>query len=86
MKNITLKIDEETYRKARMRAASEGTSVSAVVRDYLAAFADSKEEDVHARRVASLQSLYAKAEARATTREQPLVPLTRDEIYAERLR
>ena len=29
-KNITLKIDEETYRKARVRAAKRGTSVSAI--------------------------------------------------------
>jgi len=35
MKNITLKIDNETHRKARIRAPSEGTSVSAMVRDFL---------------------------------------------------
>ena len=31
-KNITVKIDEETYRKARVRAAKDGTSVSGMVR------------------------------------------------------
>lgn len=35
MANITLTIDEETYRAARMKAAAAGTSVSALVRDYL---------------------------------------------------
>ena len=35
MKNITVSIDEETYRLARIRAAELGTSVSALVRDYL---------------------------------------------------
>lgn len=35
MKNITVSIDDETYRLARIRAAEEGTSVSALVRDYL---------------------------------------------------
>lgn len=35
MKNITVSIDEETYRTARITAAERGTSVSALVRDYL---------------------------------------------------
>lgn len=86
MKNITLKIDEETYQNARIRAAKEGTSVSAVVREYLGVFASGDTEGAHARRVASLKQLYAMADARATPRDSPLVPLTRDEIYAERLR
>lgn len=35
MKNITVSIDEETHRSARIRAAELGTSVSALVRNYL---------------------------------------------------
>ena len=35
MKNITLAVDDETYRFARIRAAELDTSVSALVRDYL---------------------------------------------------
>ena len=35
MKNITVSIDEETHRRARIRAAELGTSVSALVRAYL---------------------------------------------------
>ena len=35
MKNITVSIDEHTHRQARIRAAEVGTSVSAVVRNYL---------------------------------------------------
>ena len=34
-KNITISIDEETHRRARIRAAQLDTSVSALVRDYL---------------------------------------------------
>ena len=37
MRNITVSIDEETYRLARIRAAELGTSVSALVRRYLSA-------------------------------------------------
>lgn len=35
MKNITLSIDDDTYRRARIVAAERDTSVSALVRDYL---------------------------------------------------
>jgi plasmid stability protein len=40
MKNITVSLDDETYRKARIRAAELDTSVSAVVRKYLTEFAE----------------------------------------------
>jgi plasmid stability protein len=40
MKNITVALDNETYRKARIRAAELDTSVSAVVRKYLTQFAE----------------------------------------------
>jgi plasmid stability protein len=35
MKNITVSVDEETYRRARIAAAKRDTSVSAIVRDIL---------------------------------------------------
>jgi plasmid stability protein len=85
MKNITLKIDDATYRKARLKAAEAGTSVSAMVRDFLIR-ETSEQDDREARRIASLEKLFKLAEARGTARAEPLVPLTRDEIYAERLR
>ncbi len=40
MKNITVTLDDETYRKARIRAAELDTSVSAVVRKLLTEFAE----------------------------------------------
>jgi hypothetical protein len=36
MKNITVSLDDETYRNARMKAAALDTSVSALVKRYLA--------------------------------------------------
>ncbi len=39
IKNITVSLDDETYRKARIRAAELDTSVSAIVRKYLTEFA-----------------------------------------------
>ena len=35
MKNITVSVDEETYRSAKEWATKRGTSVSALVREYL---------------------------------------------------
>lgn len=40
MKNVTIALDDETHRKARIRAAELGTSLSALVKAYLASLAD----------------------------------------------
>jgi plasmid stability protein len=40
MKNITITVDDETHRVARVRAAEMGTSVSALVKGYLQGLAD----------------------------------------------
>jgi plasmid stability protein len=74
MKNITLRIDDETYRKARIRAANEGTSVSAMVRDFLVRQAG-EEEDREARRISALDELYRIANKRGKKRTKPLKPL-----------
>jgi len=39
MTNLTIAVDEETVKRARMRALEEGTSVNAVLRDYLESYA-----------------------------------------------
>ena len=39
MSNLTISIDDELVRRARIRALEQGTSVNALVRDYLAAYA-----------------------------------------------
>jgi len=39
MANLTLAIDENVLRRARVRAAQDGTSVNAEVRDYLTSYA-----------------------------------------------
>jgi plasmid stability protein len=35
VKNVTISLDDETHRRARIRAAELGTSLSALVKDYL---------------------------------------------------
>jgi hypothetical protein len=44
MKNITVSLDDETYRRARMRAAELDTSVSALVKKFLGDIASAESE------------------------------------------
>jgi plasmid stability protein len=84
MKNITLKVDDATYKRARIRAAKDGTSVSAMVRDYL----NSLDGDINRTdqaRVDALQSLFELAESQADYKAAPVEPLSREEIYNERI-
>ena len=40
MKNVTIALDDDTHRRARIRAAELGTSLSALVKSYLTHLAD----------------------------------------------
>ena len=46
MKNITVSVDDETYRRARTAAARRGTSVDALVREFLVSLNSDIEEPV----------------------------------------
>jgi hypothetical protein len=87
MKNITLKIDDTTHTKGRILAAAGGTSISAMIRTLL--LKETSEMDSETERIAALEALYRRADERARvsdkTRTGPLVPMTREEIYDERL-
>ena len=39
MANLTITVDEASLKKARMRALEEGTSVNAILRDFLESYA-----------------------------------------------
>ena len=52
MKNITVAVPEEVYRRARIRAAEQGRSVSALVADFLRSMAD---DDAEFSRLEALQ-------------------------------
>lgn len=45
MANLTVAIDDDLLRRARLRALERGTSVNALLRDYLSAFADAGRAD-----------------------------------------
>jgi len=44
MKNITVAVPDEVYRQARVRAAEQGRSVSALVAEFLAGLSDHPSE------------------------------------------
>ncbi|MBK8447330.1 MAG: hypothetical protein IPL41_11800 [Micropruina sp.] len=53
MKNVTVTVPADVYRQARIRAAESGTSVSALVANYLRSLS---EPDAEFRRLADLQN------------------------------
>lgn len=73
MKNITLSVPDEVYRKARVAAARRDTSVSALVAEFLGEIASGGSK--HARRTAVIDAAFdAVADFSASDR------LTRDQI------
>lgn len=50
MTNLTITVDEQTLKRARMRALDEDTSVNAVLREYLEEYAGSRQEQIEAAR------------------------------------
>ena len=92
MKNITVSVDEETHRSARIRAAELGTSVSALVRNYLRSLSGDSIAGTSAPRSGSatpsalrrteLNEVVADFEARGVGLDMKN-NLTRDELYNE---
>jgi hypothetical protein len=81
MKNITISIDDDLYRQARMKAAEQSTSISALFRSFLIRLtADESAENEFQRLAREEQEL--RAELR--TRRLGLKPehsLSRDELH-----
>lgn len=82
MANLTITVDDELLKRARIRAIERGTSVNAVLAEYLRVFAGDRDARLHAMR--SLLELVAKnrqegGEARA--RERGRRQWTRDDLY-----
>lgn len=77
MKNITVTVDDEVYRRARVKAAERDTSVSALVRQFLVDLA--KEGDEFDR----LEQL-EKAVREQITEFNASDRLSRDELYDRR--
>jgi hypothetical protein len=74
MANLTLTIDDDVLRKARLRALEEGTSVNAVVRQYLESYTGVRR--VHEVVVAEILSLSKRSRSRRGSRRW-----TRDDLH-----
>ena len=74
MGNLTITIDEESLKKARVRALEEGTSVNALLRDFLESYAGVRREQKKA--VQKILSLSNKSQSRRGDRTW-----TRDELH-----
>lgn len=75
MANLTLRIDDDVLRRARIRALEEGTSVNALVRAYLARLAHDASERT------PLQEFVTIAEASNASSGPDGRQWTRDDLY-----
>ena len=82
MKNITVSVNDEIYRRARRKAAEHNTSVSQLVAEYLRTL--SKDEELRAERNKRLEELFAAQDRRS--KRKPAGRLKREEIYRRGLR
>lgn len=80
MSNVTLSIDEQTLKRARIRAIEQGTSVNAVMRAFLESYAGVADERGALRKFLEIAE---SSDAGAARRERSW---TREELYEERLR
>ena len=80
MKNITVSVPDEVYRRARVRAAEQGRSVSALVAEFLNGLSDKDAE------FARLEALQHEVMARITAPFSASDRLTRDEIHDRAVR
>jgi len=74
MANLTITIDEDVLKKARMRALEQGTSVNALIRGYLETFTGMRRE--HEATVAEILNLSRKSRSRRGSKRW-----TRDDLH-----
>ena len=74
MANLTIAIEDEILRRARLRAVAQGTSVNALLRDYLQGFAGARTAQEAA--IRSLLELSSRAQSSSKGRR-----VSRDELH-----
>lgn len=82
MTNLTITVDEETLRRARIRAIEEGSSVNAVLRDYLSRYAEDRDRAERDRGVLRALVLHAQAHPGHSGGAR----MRREDLYEERIR
>lgn len=81
--NLTLAVDDDLVERARQVASNQGTSLQALVREYIETLAGQREGDSL---VTEIESLWRTADREIKDRggAKPF-KFNRDEVYAERL-
>jgi plasmid stability protein len=79
MANLTLSIDDDVLRRARIRALEQNTSVNAVVREFLASYAGTEDRERARREILKL------AKASNASSGPGGRKWKREDIYEERL-
>ncbi len=74
MANLTIVVDDQVLRRARIKALEHGTSVNAVLRDYLASFAGENE-------AASALRKFLDLAERSQVTSGPRERWSRDDLY-----
>ena len=74
MANLTIVVDDGVLRRAQVRALEQGTSVNAILREFLVAFSAARE-----RRAQAVESLLSVADR--TERGSGSGPWSRDELH-----
>ncbi len=77
--NLTITIDDEVLRRARIRALQQGTSVNALLREFLESYAGS---DIEADARRQLVTMARRSTASSGPNGRTW---TRDDVYADRL-
>jgi hypothetical protein len=80
MANLTITVDDNTLKRARMRALEEDTSVNAVLREYLEEYAGNRREQIEA-----AKRILASSRDSASRSGPGGRRWTREELYEERL-
>jgi plasmid stability protein len=79
VKNITVSVPDDVYRAARIRAAERGSSLSALVAEYLRTLSDG---DAEFARLEAQQRLVQEQIGRFSARDR----LARDELHTRAIR
>ncbi len=91
MSNLTISVDDDIIKRARVRAIQQGTSVSAKLREFLQNYVDESEDTLKKQREAAAGRLMQVIEAATAQTQASAAPVgaakprrrtLRDELYA----
>jgi plasmid stability protein len=93
LSNLTLSIDDQLIRKARVRVAQQGTSLSAKVRELLQAYVDGSDDTMKRQReeatallMSAIEMAASQTQATAPIKDKVKTKTLREELYEDNFR